>query len=68
MKKRFSGRKKFNRILVPILCMSLIAPSILGGCGKDDDMTAIRALDKGKGTHNPDNMANAVTLGMYKIH
>ena len=24
--------------------------------------------DVGKGTHNPDNMANAVTLGMYKIH
>ena len=34
----------------------------------DEDMTTIRALDKGKGTHNPDNMANAVTLGMYKIH
>lgn len=34
----------------------------------DEDMTAIRALDKGKGTHDPDNMANAVTLGMYHIH
>lgn len=31
-------------------------------------MTAIRAIDKSKGTHNPDNMTNAVTLGMYQIH
>lgn len=34
----------------------------------DEDMSIIRSMDTGKGTHNPDNMANAVTLGMYKIH
>jgi len=34
----------------------------------DEDMSSIRSMDTGKGTHNPDNMANAVTLGMYKIH
>ena len=34
----------------------------------DEDMSIIRSMDTGKGTHNPDNMANAVTLSMYKIH
>ena len=34
----------------------------------DEDMTVIRSMDKGKGTHNPDDMTNAVTLGMYRIH
>ena len=34
----------------------------------DEDMTVIRSMDKGKGTHDPDDMTNAVTLGMYKIH
>lgn len=34
----------------------------------DDEMMVIRSMDKGKGTHDPEDMENAKRLGQLKVH
>lgn len=34
----------------------------------DSDMAAIRAMDTGRGTHDPEDMGNAQRLGALKVH
>lgn len=34
----------------------------------DDEMAQIREMDKGIGTHDPEDMENAVRLSSLKVH